>query len=238
MSSYGLYCPVAKGAEIFAERWTPIIILLLLLEAHRFSDLQRGLPGISPTLLAARLRRLKHIGLVERRPGAKGQGTEYHLTPAGVELKTVVLSLGEWGARWVLGAPKPRELHPAYLLWSMRRRINRDLLPPRRVVVRFDFRGAKIQSLWLVLEPADVSVCVYDPGFDTDLLVTADLATFHDVWFRRISLQDATREGLVEIEGTPELVQAFPSWLQWSRWADAMRTAPVGASPPLRTTAR
>src|SRR5262245_61041824 len=31
MRTYGQYCPIARGAEIFAERWTPLIIRNLYL---------------------------------------------------------------------------------------------------------------------------------------------------------------------------------------------------------------
>jgi DNA-binding HxlR family transcriptional regulator len=46
MRGYGQFCPVALGAEVFAERWTPLILRELLAGSHRFSELQRGLPGI------------------------------------------------------------------------------------------------------------------------------------------------------------------------------------------------
>src|SRR5262245_38176136 len=42
MPSYGQFCPVAKAAEVFAERWTPLIVRELLRGSLRFSDLQRG----------------------------------------------------------------------------------------------------------------------------------------------------------------------------------------------------
>lgn len=238
MSSYGQYCPIARGAEIFADRWTPLIIRELLAGTHHFNDLERGLPGISRSLLAQRLRRLEHAGIIERRPAADGRRTEYHLTPAGLDLRQVVDSLGEWGAHWAFGNPKADELDPALLLWWMHRRINLDLLPPRRVVVGFDFRGAKRQRLWLLLEPRDVSVCFKNPGFETDLMVTADIAAFYKVWLGRISLESALREGLVEIDGPPALARAFPRWLQWSHLAGAVRAAathtPSLSRPALR----
>jgi DNA-binding HxlR family transcriptional regulator len=30
MRGYGQFCPVAKGAEVFAERWTPLVLRELL----------------------------------------------------------------------------------------------------------------------------------------------------------------------------------------------------------------
>src|SRR3982074_2602936 len=83
---YGQYCPVAKAAEVLGERWTLLIVRDLITGAHRFTDLQRGLPGISRTLLSERLRRLGSDGLVERRRSEGGRG-EYWLTPLGRDLE-------------------------------------------------------------------------------------------------------------------------------------------------------
>jgi DNA-binding HxlR family transcriptional regulator len=232
MEPYGQYCPVARAAEIFADRWTPLIIRELLADIHRFNHLERSLPGISRPLLVERLRRLEHAGVIEHRETEDGQPLGYYLTPAGQELKQVIESIGNWGARWALGDPRPEELDPGLLLWGMRRRVNLDFLPHRRVVVRFDFRGTKKPRIhWLVLERHEVSVCLTDPGFDVDLLVTADLAAFHKVWLGRIALGDAMNEGLVQIDGPPVLARAFPRWLQWSPFADAVRAAAI--HPPV-----
>ena len=80
---YGQFCPVALGAEVFAERWTPLILRELLAGSHRFNELQRGLPGVPRALLARRLGSLQRAGLIERRPARAGRGFEYHLSPAG-----------------------------------------------------------------------------------------------------------------------------------------------------------
>ena len=55
MRSYGQFCPVAKAAELFCERWTPLIVRDLAAGATRFSELQRGVPLMSPSLLSKRL---------------------------------------------------------------------------------------------------------------------------------------------------------------------------------------
>ena len=64
---YGQFCPVAKAAEVLGERWTILIIRELLLGTTRFSDLQRALSQISPTLLTKRLNQLQDCGLVIRK---------------------------------------------------------------------------------------------------------------------------------------------------------------------------
>lgn len=237
MASYGQYCPIAKGAEILAERWTPLIIRDVMLGAHRFNDIERGLPGISRSLLAARLRQLVRAGVIEQRSALGARHAEYHLTSAGYELGRVVDRLGEWAARWAFRDPDPGERDPVLLMWWMHGRINRDLLPPRRVVVRFDFRNAKPRCLWLVLERSDVSVCPTDPGFDTDLVVTADVADLYRVWLGRIALSEALDSGIVEIDGAPALARAFPRWLQWSHLVGAVRAGMSDASEGLSTPA-
>jgi len=39
MKTYGQFSPVAKAAEISAQRWTPLIIREWLMGSRRFSDL-------------------------------------------------------------------------------------------------------------------------------------------------------------------------------------------------------
>src|SRR3989337_1838072 len=74
MPDYGQFCPVSRGAEIFAERWTPLILRELLNGSHRFSELQLGLPRISRNLLTQRLASLVGAGVIERRPAERGRG--------------------------------------------------------------------------------------------------------------------------------------------------------------------
>jgi hypothetical protein len=63
------------------------------------------------------------------------------LTPAGHDLEPVIERLGQWGARWAFGEPKPEELDPVLLIWKMHKRIHRHLIPDTRTVVEFDFHG-------------------------------------------------------------------------------------------------
>ena len=83
---YNQFCPVAKGAEIFAERWTPLILRELLAGTRRFNDIRKGLPRISQSLLSLRLRELVDAALIQRRQAKNGIGWEYVLTEAGQEL--------------------------------------------------------------------------------------------------------------------------------------------------------
>lgn len=225
MITYGQYCPVAKATEIFADRWTPLIVRELVLGARHFNAIYRGLPGISRSLLAQRLRRLESTGVIERHTGGRRRAVEYRLTSGGLELQRVIHVLGEWGARWAFTDPRPDEMDPPLLLWWVRRSINRDLLPPGRTVLQFDFRGAKRQTLWLVMEPSDVSLCLKHPGFEIDVFVTADTAAFYRVWFGWIPIGRALDDGTIQLDGPPALVRAFPRWLKFSHFAPVVGAA-------------
>ncbi len=124
---YGQYCPVALASEVLADRWTPLIVRELVLGSRRFNDIDRGLPGISRTLLKQRLHHLERKGVLERVPIARGH--EYQLTPAGRDLEGVIMAIGEWAVRWMFSEPQPREVDPITLTWWMSRRIDHDELP-------------------------------------------------------------------------------------------------------------
>jgi DNA-binding HxlR family transcriptional regulator len=215
MRSYGQFCPMAMSLEVLGERWTLLIVRELLLGSSHFNDLARCLPGISRTLLASRLRQLERDGIVEREAAGSGRRGAYRLTQAGQELLPVAEALAIWGTRWAFGDPRPDQLDPVLLLWWMRRDARRDRLPPQRTVVQFDFRDTRHKNMWLLLDAPEISVCLTPPG-ETDILVTADLATLYRVWAERITLGAALRADLVQVEGLPALVRHFPSWWGWS----------------------
>jgi DNA-binding HxlR family transcriptional regulator len=223
MQKYRQYCPIAKASEIVADRWTPLILRELILGSRRFNDIERGLPGISRSLLSSRLRDLERSGVVERLPRAQSKLAEYHLSEAGRDLKTVIDALGAWGVRWAFGDPNPEDLDAGLLVWKVHQRIDREALPDRRVVVEFDFTGPRARRVWLVLDRRDVSVCVTPPGFDTDLIVRADLALFARVWFGYVAYDAAVRCGDVAVDGPPALAKQLPRWFLWSPMARFVR---------------
>ena len=103
MMHYHQFCPIAKAAEIVAERWTPLVVHELLAGSTRFNDIRRGVPLMSQTLLSQRLKELERVGIVERRSNG-GRALGWHLTEAGKALGPVIHQLGEWGC----GTPSTR----------------------------------------------------------------------------------------------------------------------------------
>ena len=230
MQKYKQYCPVARAAEIFADRWTPLIVREVIAGSHRFNQIERGLPGISRSLLSSRLRDLEAAGVLARVDRAGMNTSEYQLTEAGRELKTVVEALGAWGVRWAFGDPRPEDLDSGLLIWKIHQRIDRDQLPASRTVVEFDFTGPGGRRVWLLLEAREVSVCVTPPRFDSDVIVHADLAFFYRLWLGHVEWEDGLRCGAMRIDGSPALTNALPRWLMWSPMARLVRTRK--ASPP------
>jgi DNA-binding HxlR family transcriptional regulator len=219
MTAYKQFCPIAKASEILAERWTFLIVRELLFGSRRFSELQRGLPAIPRSLLVNRLRSLETAGLLVRKPAPNGSKNEYLLTEAGEELSGVIEGLGKWGQRWVNDEIRPQDIDPSLLMWNMRRRLNKELLPARRVVIEFNFEGIKRGSYWLIIDRSEIEVCTTHPGFEPDLFVRADTLAMHSVWLGRLDIQGALRKGLIELCGQPELVTSFPGWLALSPFA-------------------
>lgn len=207
---YGQYCPIAMAAEVLAERWTPLIIRNLRLDCHRFGEIHEGCPGMSTTLLSKRLRTLERDGILTSVAAPSGRGRRYHLTPPGQELAEVVMALGAWGARWL--EVTPREQDPFIALWSWARMVDVDALPPRRVVVRFDFRDRPREPFWLLLHRPRPEVCLTHPGIDEDLFVGTDVATLVDVQRSRVRLTDAIAQATFVLSGNPVLVRALPDW--------------------------
>ena len=227
MNKYGQYCPMARALEILGDRWTLLIVRDLLAGPLHFNAVERGLPGISRTLLTQRLRLLQQAGLVERRPGMRGRPVVYALTPAGQGLLPVVDALVEWGAQWSFGEPRAEELDPLLLLWWMRGGINKERLPQHLVVVEFSFRGAgeHADRYWLLLDKQDPSICLQHPGFDTNVLVRAELAALFEVWLGRVTFAEAIGDARIELDATPALARAFPRWFALSPTAGAVRAA-------------
>jgi len=127
MKGYGSFCPVAKAAEILAERWTLLVLRDILVGSRHFNELRRGMPQISPTLLSKRLQTLEDAGIVVRLPGSAGHAWEYHPTRACQELRPLIESIGHWGQRWVRSKLTRDELDPGMLMWYIHRHFMKSI---------------------------------------------------------------------------------------------------------------
>jgi len=210
---YGQFCPVAKASEIVAERWTPLVIAELLAGSTRFSDIRRGVPLMSQTLLSTRLKELVRVGIVERR-GDSGRTPEWHLTEAGTALGPVIQHLGEWGLRYAQDPLGPGDLDVTVLVWNIRRGVDPRVFPDRRVTVNLEFTDvpeAK-KHWWLVNDRGNVDLCPTDPGFPVDLYIRTDIRTMIAIWFGKLKWEAGVRSGTIEVIGPRPLRERLHSW--------------------------
>ena len=245
MLRYGQFCPVAKTAEIFADRWTPLIVRELCFGPCTFGDLLFAMPLISRTMLAQRLREMADAEVISIEPKSQGRGHLYRLTPAGEGFRPIIESMSAWGQRWNQTIA-PEELNPTLLMFGMRRQIDLAELPGGRTVIRFEFRGvpkAKTRERywWLVLHRPEPEVCLKNPGFEVDAVVSADLAAFTRVALGYLGLREALARGLVRFSGSEAAIATLCEILQLQyepvqkRWRFA---APAATPPaPLRSSA-
>ena len=231
MTLYGQFCPVALGAEIFAERWTPLILRELLMGARGFNDIHRGVPRISKNLLTQRLDSLRRSGIIEQVRGEGERKHTYRLTVAGRELAPVIDALGIWGYNWASKDLEDDRLDPDFLMWSLRRLVRVDALPDERVVITFRFRKHEDRLFWLVLHRPDVDLCLDDPGYEVNLEVEGTVAALARVCLGQLELAQALRAAEVEVHGAPRYRSALPNWLGVTRFvALAARVPPTPAN--------
>jgi len=228
MKGYGQFCPVAKTAEVFAQRWTPLIVRELCFGPKRFTEIHSGVPLMSRALLVQRLAELEEAGVIATEPLA--QGKLYSLTPAGEHFGGIVNLMSDWGQRYGQGRIAHEELDPTLLMWGMRRQITLADLPDRETVLRFEFRGlprafAARRYWWMILRRADVEVCLKDPGLDVHVVMAADLEAFVRVWMGHRGLADAMAARDISLSG------------ETTRVAELKRALRLPEAPELRVLA-
>ncbi|MFD6270756.1 winged helix-turn-helix transcriptional regulator [Nocardia asteroides] len=217
-AGYGQYCPISRALDVLGERWSLLILRDLFVGTTRFNDLARGLPGLSRSLLAKRLRQFERAGLIEK------LGTDHLLTEAGAQLEPILFGLGEWGARWTFGEPREDELDAALLVWWMHTRVDTSGFPGRRHVLHVRFTD-DVRRYWIVVEGGTPSVCETDPGYPVDVTIGADVAALYEVWLGRMPLSHAQRTGRLRFIGAPALTRRMPLVLRLSPVAGYVRDA-------------
>jgi DNA-binding HxlR family transcriptional regulator/putative sterol carrier protein len=198
-------CAAAHALDLVGERWALLVVRELLLGPKRFTDLRAGLPGVSPNVLAQRLRELEGAGVVRRRKlPAPAASRVYELTNWGMELEPVIIRLGRWGAR---SASRPRDaaLSVDSLVLSFR--------------TMFDPRAAEglNASYELRLGEDRFRAVVADGRFEVvrggaeepDATIEADPVMLAALVYESRPLAEALRSGDIKIEGDESAVERF-----------------------------
>jgi DNA-binding HxlR family transcriptional regulator len=93
---------VARTLDVIGDRWAVLILRdLFRYETRRFQDFEATLPGLTPSVLSARLKELESSAVIRSRKYAEHPPRlEYFLTPKGRELGPVLLALKKWGEKY------------------------------------------------------------------------------------------------------------------------------------------
>jgi DNA-binding HxlR family transcriptional regulator len=221
MRSYGQFCPIAKAAELFCERWTALILRDLAGGATRFAQLKRGVPLASPTLLSRRLRELQREGVIERRRSETGRSWTYHLSAAGQEFAPIIHALGVWGQRWSRRELAKREVNLTLLMYALEISVRPEEFGERRCVVQLTFsdqpEGADLW--WFVNENGRAELCVKAPGFDVDLYLETTLIDMIHMHRGDMTVAGALARQRLKAHGVGWARRALSRWLAPSVFA-------------------
>ena len=224
---FGDYCPIAMANEVIGDRWSPLVLRELIIGETRFNDIHRGIPRIGRSVLAGRLKWLERNGLVERVPRPDSQAVDYVLTEAGRDLEPIIFGMGRWGAKWVFGDPSDEQIDTTHLVWRLHQFTDPDRAPDERTTVEVRTHGAGAGRAWIVFEERASTACQIDPGYDIDLLVTADARELHRWYHGHAEWNDLCRAGAITVQGPKRLASAFPTWFR-PAFADDVRAARRG----------
>ena len=96
-------CPVSSGLDILGDKWS----LLIVRDLHShgsltYSEFLEAPEHIATNILAARLRLLTFVGIIERTdPRAAARNNAYRLTTSGKALRPVLEELGKWSETYL-----------------------------------------------------------------------------------------------------------------------------------------
>lgn len=221
MHRYAQHCPVARAAEVVVEPWTVLVLREMVRGRERRADIAAGVPGLSASLLARRLRTLAGHGLVEEVAG-RGQESTYRLTEAGRAFEPVVDQLGRWGQRW-LAPPAVGDLDAELLLRDICAQMA-DRLPAEPLTVEVKVTDAPSAGRWwLALSPTGAVVQGDAPVTEPDVRLLCTLGALAAAWSGRQRLSDAVREQTAVFAGPADAVRTLVTCIGVDRYADVVR---------------
>ena len=218
---YGQFCPIAKATEILGEKWTLLVVRELLMGGTRFSELQRGLSLISPTMLSKRLDTLEEHGLVLKKKIPNQKGYEYFPTRSCSELLPIIKTLGDWGMRWARSNLTEKDYDVELLMLYLKRSINPENLIGNETVIRYKFTDIKdFPDWWMVVKGGDVDLCVKDPGKEVDVYFTTSVKTMAGIWMGDTTYKKAIAGDELKLVGPKALTKDVGRWMEVSVFAD------------------
>jgi DNA-binding HxlR family transcriptional regulator len=91
-------CPVTSALDIVGDKWTLVVIKLMLLEQKKtFKEFSESDESIAPSILSNRLKTLEKIEFIVKQKLPDNQKTNhYFLTEKGLSLTPIIIELALW----------------------------------------------------------------------------------------------------------------------------------------------
>lgn len=214
MFDYGEACPISMASSVLCERWTLQIVRELFLGSTRYSEIQKYIPNLSPSLLRNRLRFLEEQGIILRKRSATGNRFEYHLTPSGKALAPVLTELGRWGMRYANEGMTDKHNTVSGLVRDFAGGINVDELPSGDTVIQFNLTDVDTSpKRYIYVRDGIVQECDQDLGFDVDVYITSTVKVLTRVWYGEVDIHRAIADDLVKIVAPPMYLKNLSRWL-------------------------
>ncbi len=225
---YGMICPITKACELLEPRWTIPILTEIWAGSTRFNEIRRGVGNISTALLSKRLKEMQEKGLIERiEDPATGQ-VDYERTEMAYELEPALNALAVWAQRHIDAELALIGMNLPAMMWKMRRSIDTQALPQRRVVIRFHFSDPDLEydTYWLLSHPgAEVELCTAVPSFDVDLYVETSVKSLSSILSGRSTVPRETERENIFVTGSTQLARTMPRWMRQTDYAGIEGTA-------------
>jgi DNA-binding HxlR family transcriptional regulator len=209
------YCEVSTATRLIGDRWSLLVVRELAVGNTRFSRIHDALPGLSRSLLAARLRYLERIGIIERRAvrAADRRSTHsYGLTDTGWGLVPVLRALGDWAQSWLIRSGSDDRDNVPLLLRRSQASVEPSVLPRGRICIQYYFADSRDSSAFLRVNRSGVTACLGVADEDADLVVRTTPATLSDLYWGRRTCRHAIARRDITFEGPVAYARAYPEW--------------------------
>jgi DNA-binding HxlR family transcriptional regulator len=214
---FGEACPVSMAASVLSERWTLQIIREMFLGSTKFSEFQKYMPNISPTLLKNRLRSLEDHGIIMRKKTATQGRYEYCLTPAGKALGPLLTEFGKWGMRFASSGMTEKQNTVHGLMRDLSGALDISELPDCDVTLQFNFTDApESPKQYINIHKGKAQVCSQNLGFEVDVYITSTLKDMTRIWYGELGMSRAMEEGTMAVVGNSQYIRNISRWLRIS----------------------
>jgi DNA-binding HxlR family transcriptional regulator len=217
MYDYNEACPISMAASVLCERWTLQIVREMFFGSTRYSEIQRYLPNISPSLLRDRLRSLEKQGIIVRKRSARSAHHEYFLTSAGKALSPLLTEMGRWGMRFARNGMTDKQNTAWGLVRDFAGGLDVEALPAAEASILFNLTDVhEAPRHYIHFRSGKIQVCDTDLGFEVDVHITSTLDVMTRIWYGEIALDQAVRDERMKVNSMAAFRRHIGRWLRIS----------------------